>query len=115
MPQAHRTRGCLKCKGGNQCVLLCDGSLSYSDTWRTLIGLEQPLAAFMVHTCVSCYSLIMCSLICVRASEDVHLYISYINDSQILSVRVFEHTHLCLNQGINQGKKTLIFTKQANS
>lgn len=65
-----------------QCVLLSDGSLSYSDTWQTLVGLEQPLVTFMVHACVSCHSPIMCLFICVCVSEEVHLQLYIIHHQQ---------------------------------
>lgn len=94
-------------KGGRVRVLSLDGSLSYSDTWQTLIGLEQPRATFMVQTCVVFSSLIMCLFICVYASEEVHiqLYISYIVSSRTLGVLVIQHTHFCLNQVKSPGRK----------
>lgn len=83
MPRAQCTGAggwaCLKCRAraGDACVRPSDGLLSYSDTWRTVIGQEHPSGHLVcgpgdvyVQACVSA-CIYMC--VCVRARVHVHI------------------------------------------
>lgn len=113
VPQAHRTRGCLKCKGGNvSCFLMAhchiqtpgrhwlDWSSHWSPSWCTCVPLTHHV---FVHLCL-----------CEWGSASPTLHLIHHQPPNTGCTSITAYTLLFEPSKTKSRKKTQIFTEQAN-